>query len=783
MGELVIYNGVDCETFEKLNKKRFDKVWDSLFVPPSFDFIKRYGSLLGKADNITEYNVIKIIENSMDYVVKSEFARVYVREVKEAYSNNTIATSIVKNAAINMLSWSLSLINVTTNPAEGSSILVKSEKHSKYGCWLMKILAECGYSLVYVTTTDKLDLIPSSKEYKVIRCSNPQNWGKYYMMLGRTSLAEQLRATNVRPTVKVEQPRPTMEQPKMKEQPKVLMHVPPKVSVADYTRPYIVPKYNKSVFSNLDELIMNIKNDELCSCVICGCGDNYQDTHNKLFQLREVLLSKENNFEKESDSIMKNRINYEIMARINKNSFQLKEPIFKLKMLTTSSEEAKNLVAKTAADIAVNLSDKNMANLFRSAIEWYFKNKVDNLKDLYTVSIGVASLLEEFTLNRPAKKLVAYFGDISDVPVESIIFLDIISRYKITTVLVNWNIETVKGLEGNYSLLGGDWHEIKLGVPCNNTEYPRSELRMKVSTMAREATREVDELLYDGKTLGMYKTNQFNMTNSVVLSTTLEEISLLWKVEATARPSFKVDASSNIVTVPTIFADIAGAGDMESAEYFTKIRELVTDHTQVYINEHTKLDRNSTNFGEISNIRSMLERGSDLVLPSGKLNIDRVRKVWTYSRLNSNKQELILNKLQEAIDNIGYTKIGGDMCTKAIVAMLTLPQNIVNDIIWFDFTKVSPKIIMIFDGNTGDNLEDKTINEVDCLRLYFCNLIGFDVAVFTPTSYKSMESVLDRSLYEYYDLGNPKFDMRVPQVVKTMVEGKSEGLFKRIFGL
>lgn len=761
MGELQIYVGLDKTEYDEINKLLHSsstcKLWTEVFNVPNSEFIKNHSEKLADPENVVEYTIIGILkevcEDRVNFELRNKFCKEFIKNIHEAASIQS--TSVIKNAATNILYWFSQLHTDLINPK--TSLVVKCSKHSKYGCWFLKILADCGYSIKYITLSSNIFFVHQNEDYYgvITRCSkNESEWETWYNKLvdytKEKPVTTEVRETSIK--VKVEIP----------------------------LRPYLVPKYTKSEFSDLDELISNMKLNKLCSCVICGCGDNYGVTHNKLFELRKILTVIDSDYESLTYNAIKCRPDGETILVMN-NRLTTKKSITELKELRPTSSEGIRLVAETAEEISQGISCRELRNLYRNMIEWYFREKANSLKELYNISILVASKLEAYTPK--VNGIVGYFGDIGQLPVESILYLNIVSKYKTSTILINWNIESLEDREDGYSLLCGDWVEIQLGKACDKTEYPKGELRVKASTLAHEASQEIEDLLYNGQTLGLYKVNQFNTNNSLVLSTTFDEIALLWKNEAVARPNFKVDAENNIVTIPTIFADIVGTANMTDSEFAYKIRELITDHTNIYVNEHIRFDQSSqTSFIKfMTNVDEECMINNVKLIENGKILRDNVKDIWVYNRLNTNKQELMLNKMQEVIDNCAYIEFGDGKLQKIMVAMLTLPQPILNDIIWFDFTKMSPKIIMVFNNTKNGLGQDNIISPVDCIRLYFCNLIGFDIAVFTPTAFKSLDSTLDSSIYEYYDLGCPRFDVSLPGNIKTRLEDKPEGFFKRMF--
>lgn len=312
----------------------------------------------------------------------------------------------------------------------------------------------------------------------------------------------------------------------------------------------------------------------------------------------------------------------------------------------------------------------------------------------------------------------------------------------------------------------------------------------KISTIAHEASKEMDVLLFNGETPGLYRDNQFKRNITLVMSTIFEELESLWNCQNMVRPGFKTE--DNIVTIPTLFANVKGVGARDNSDYIECINKLATDneHCHLLINQHlssigndnrllnsnfstgtnTYGYSNYTNYDPIfGGADEYLSRYSGLFL-NGNLDSAGIKRKWgdNYSRLSIEKQQLILTKITEACKNIG--KLYNVSYEQIINRALNLPNDILKDITWFDFTKSSPKVVMLFTGDT-------TLNTDDCISLYILNLIGFDIAVFTPTNYIGLESCLNGDLYQEYFLGEPKFDI----VYSKKIQKKS--FMSRLFGM
>lgn len=289
----------------------------------------------------------------------------------------------------------------------------------------------------------------------------------------------------------------------------------------------------------------------------------------------------------------------------------------------------------------------------------------------------------------------------------------------------------------------------------------------KVSTIAHEASKEMDELLFNGDTPGLYRDNQFKRNITIVMNTIFEELISLWQCQNMIRPGF--ETGDNLVKIPTIFANIKGVGRLSNFEYSEYINNLLNskDHTTFIHNNHISYLNNLSPFEIIDN--NNIFKYSGLFL-KGELNKDRVKALWNdnYRRLSVEKQTLILSKVEEACRYIG--KLSDATYEEIIFNALNIPEELLRGITWFDFTKDSPKLVMLFDGND-------TLNRNDCITLFILNLIGFDIAVFTPTNYKGIEAVLNAELFCEYFIGEPKFDIHF-----TRRETQKKGFFASLFG-
>lgn len=353
--------------------------------------------------------------------------------------------------------------------------------------------------------------------------------------------------------------------------------------------------------------------------------------------------------------------------------------------------------------------------------------------------------------------VVLYYGDISQ---SEMYFLNFMSRSGFDTVYItpnkkNLNIAVDKNFEGRMQIF-------ELPQSKDSGKYPDKAVKMKMSTVAYSAERDLDNMLYGGDT-GIYRSFQFPNSQSVTLRTTFEEISILWKQEARFRQGFST--SGNLVSIPNIFAKISGVTDGNLAGYWEDVRSKLTPETMLIVKKPDSAGQTDT---DLSAYRAFYRNGQ---IDVEKLKSSTLNK---YSYLPDRLQDMLFYKLQETVSS-GFIKLTGDelMCSVLHFGM-NLSKDFLKHIQRFDFTRVIPKLIYI------DAVED-TFTLSECIQIVLCNLIGFDVLIYTPTGYKNLETFVKNDAFEEHIMNEFVYNVEVPKF-RIPSEEKNGGLFGKLFG-
>ncbi len=351
---------------------------------------------------------------------------------------------------------------------------------------------------------------------------------------------------------------------------------------------------------------------------------------------------------------------------------------------------------------------------------------------------------------------IIYYGDISQ---SELYFLNFMSRCGFDVVYITPNKNMLdmtvdKNLDNRMQIF-------QLPQSKESGAYPDKPIKMKVATVAYSAERELDTMLYGGDT-GIYRDFQFPNSQSLTLKTTYEEIGILWKHESKFRTGFST--AGNLVSVPNIFAKISGVRNGNANDYWEEIRDRLTPETILRIKTDTPPTDGNL---DLSAYRSYYRNGQyDIEALKGSM-------LNKYSYLPDRLQDLIFYKLQETVDS-GFLKLEGDdlMCS-VLHFGLGFDKDFLKLLQRFDFTKQIPKLIWI-------DAVEQTFTAEECIQLVICNLIGFDILVYTPTGYKNLETFVKNEAFEEHTMNEFLYNLEVPRF-KIPSEEKNSGFFGKLF--
>ena len=352
--------------------------------------------------------------------------------------------------------------------------------------------------------------------------------------------------------------------------------------------------------------------------------------------------------------------------------------------------------------------------------------------------------------------VILYYGDISQ---SEMYFLGFMSKCGFDVVYISPNKTNLPtAVEKN---LNGLMQIFELPQSKESGVYPTKAIKTKVATVAYNAERDLDTMLYGGDT-GIYRSFQFPNSQSVTLKTTFEEISILWNQEARFRTGFTT--AGNLVSVPNIFAKISGVENGNMSAYWDDVRSKLTPETILTVK---KPNQNENGVEDLSVYRQFYRNGE---IDAEKLKNSTLNK---YSYLPDRIQDMLFYKLRETVAS-NFIKLQGDDLMCAVLHFgLNLSKELLQLIQKFDFTRAIPKLIYI------DAIED-TFTLSECVQTVLCSIIGFDVLIYTPTGYKNIETFVSNDAFEEHILDQFVYETEVPKF--KIPSGKKRGFFGKRFG-
>lgn len=344
-------------------------------------------------------------------------------------------------------------------------------------------------------------------------------------------------------------------------------------------------------------------------------------------------------------------------------------------------------------------------------------------------------------------------------------FIDFLCDIGKTVVVIDTHAESEKFIDNN-------WVNIKLSEPVEYHSYPEIA---KSQTTAYNASMEINNTLYTGDTLGLYRDRQYKTCDITVLNTTFDELLLLWDQDNTFKPSFS--STQNNVVVPVFYARLLGA----SEDYEKKLSKLVTAHSIICYRPSDIMSGQLKDIvvNHFAGINDTLFKEQKPMYKNGKLDIDTIMqyKTFPYRHLDVGVQKHILSKLNTILEEdwIKHSVSQEEFIDTLLNVGLNLSKRIQQEMQWYDYTKQSPKLIILCQDEEMFTLEQSIIVSL----LHLC---GWDIVIAVPTCYNVLGSSLRYAEIQDHVVGEPKFNLNISQLnTNSHQEEKKKSFFSRLF--
>ena len=404
-----------------------------------------------------------------------------------------------------------------------------------------------------------------------------------------------------------------------------------------------------------------------------------------------------------------------------------------------NNKELEKIMKKAFIDILLNSQKENTIQKLTSKAVYLLCWLKRYQKDLFT----------NWNVNSPPAVFILFHPSPS---ANEELFLNFLSHLPVDVLVI------MPDLSQSFTFSGENLLEIRYTNSVSVTAFPSAPAKMKVSTAAYQAEREMDTLLYSDS--GIYRDKQHTKADIVTLQTMYEEIFILWEQELKYRTGFSANGES--VSMPVLFSKVSGVKNGGVSDYWLNIKKLITPNTIVinslpWVSSFSPMKQFATQF-----------------LQNGKLQKNKIKshKNYPYTILRNEMQEHLLDKIQIMLDEklIRGTYQNGTEYT-IIATALNLDKHLLRIIQQFDFTKKNPKLLFILTG-------EKTLSLEESIMVCFLHLIGFDILFFVPTGYQCIEQHFNQQIINEYQIGDYIYELPVPNF-NEVNEGTLSSILKR----
>ena len=276
-------------------------------------------------------------------------------------------------------------------------------------------------------------------------------------------------------------------------------------------------------------------------------------------------------------------------------------------------------------------------------------------------------------------------------------------------------------------------------------KFPRQSGTLQMSTAAAHAQRDINNLLYQDS--GMYRNHQFAHAEAITLQTTYDEIFILWDKELKYRSNFST--GDGVANIPVLYATVFGVEKGKILPYWQKIKALKDMKDTLFIAQFPYVSPGESNLFQADAVKG---------IKNERLRRDEIKssRRYPFGLLREEVQEQIFDKVQQMLDQrlIKGTFENGTEYT-VLATVLNLKKELLRMIQAFDFTKSNPKVVAVHTLERSPSLED-------AILLTFLNRMGFDILLFVPTGYQTIERYLNDNYPIEHQVGEYMYDLPLP---------------------
>lgn len=290
----------------------------------------------------------------------------------------------------------------------------------------------------------------------------------------------------------------------------------------------------------------------------------------------------------------------------------------------------------------------------------------------------------------------------------------------------------------------------------------KASIKKAVTVGAQASKRISEELLNDAGFIKPWQL-QDRKINSILLSSTVDEISIYWKQPLKLRPGFTFDSKK--VEAPVFFSKINGVYS-DSKEYLNFINTLRNCEDIFFLEFDGNINNVSKEFTKEAFSLSFMLSADGIIEKRSVLN----DKTYSISTLNITQQTMILEKVEEVIASDMFIEgMNREDRIKGLFTVLHMNKKLVHMINNFDYSLINPKLVMYMEKSFVFS------KEISFLMLLLSK-IGFDIILLCPSGENYIENVINNQLIDIHRLDKMVYELKLSSIDGVVP------IFQKIFG-
>lgn len=256
-----------------------------------------------------------------------------------------------------------------------------------------------------------------------------------------------------------------------------------------------------------------------------------------------------------------------------------------------------------------------------------------------------------------------------------------------------------------------------------------------IKTAARASDDELHEETNNSVLLQQPFSTRHYKLSSARLATTLVELDILRGTQAIARQGYDQNDVEKTILMPTVFAKVDGLPNNEKPYWdaLDKIRD--SNGLEALISIHFKssdwyISEDDFNFLTETELRA------------GTL---MACEAWSYQMLNRDLQKSIAEAIVDMVEDWPFSFDKTDDNLAGVLSMaLDMPKEILDMTAEVDYPKEVPLLAFIHQEDFG------IVENDDIVAMTLFHYLGWDVVVYSPHGYASLENYLKDDEYDHF---------------------------------